>query len=124
MIRRPPRATRTDTLFPYTTLFRSLPHFRTRAETRVRADFSTALHMRAPQMGKGMNGRIVLHHHAGPEDDIGFNPHVLADDRIMAGEHCLRRNQGSPIVHHRTATATMPFGLPFSQLDPAVDPAR
>src|SRR3546814_1007415 len=28
MIRRPPRATRTDTLFPYTTLFRSeiLPH--------------------------------------------------------------------------------------------------
>src|SRR3546814_14119564 len=28
MIRRPPRSTRTDTLFPYTTLFRS-PHFKT-----------------------------------------------------------------------------------------------
>src|SRR3546814_20279991 len=32
MIRRPPRSTRTDTLFPYTTLFRSIyagcPHFR------------------------------------------------------------------------------------------------
>src|SRR3546814_2553437 len=26
MMRRPPRSTRTDTLFPYTTLFRSLPH--------------------------------------------------------------------------------------------------
>src|SRR3546814_13476449 len=26
MIRRPPRSTRTDTLFPYTTLFRSLRH--------------------------------------------------------------------------------------------------
>src|SRR3546814_6634877 len=26
MIRRPPRSTRTDTLFPYTTLFRSNPH--------------------------------------------------------------------------------------------------
>src|SRR3546814_18869033 len=26
MIRRPPRSTRTDTLFPYTTLFRSLPN--------------------------------------------------------------------------------------------------
>src|SRR3546814_14686089 len=25
MLRRPPRSTRTDTLFPYTTLFRSLP---------------------------------------------------------------------------------------------------
>src|SRR3546814_10789761 len=28
MIRRPPRSTRTDTLFPYTTLFRSLDHAR------------------------------------------------------------------------------------------------
>src|SRR3546814_7492542 len=28
MIRRPPRSTRTDTLFPYTTLFRSLQHGR------------------------------------------------------------------------------------------------
>src|SRR3546814_15738213 len=26
MIRRPPRSTRPDTLFPYTTLFRSMPH--------------------------------------------------------------------------------------------------
>src|SRR3546814_8839501 len=30
MIRRPPRSTRTDTLFPYTTLFRSLRWFRQR----------------------------------------------------------------------------------------------
>src|SRR3546814_11610349 len=39
MIRRPPRSTRTDTLFPYTTLFRS---FRQRAQQRdlsgIRAD--------------------------------------------------------------------------------------
>src|SRR3546814_7214895 len=28
MRRRPPRSTRTDTLFPYTTLFRSLPNIR------------------------------------------------------------------------------------------------
>src|SRR3546814_6774231 len=28
MIRRPPRSTRTDTLFPYTTLFRSVDHHR------------------------------------------------------------------------------------------------
>src|SRR3546814_7973164 len=28
MIRRPPRSTRTDTLFPYTTLFRSMSSFR------------------------------------------------------------------------------------------------
>src|SRR3546814_17267944 len=33
MIRRPPRSTRTDTLLPYTTLFRSLQHLG--AETRM-----------------------------------------------------------------------------------------
>src|SRR3546814_14660657 len=32
MIRRPPRSTRTDTLFPYTTLFRSELQFRTLVE--------------------------------------------------------------------------------------------
>src|SRR3546814_7381699 len=32
MIRRPPRSTRTDTLFPYTTLFRSCGFFRCRSE--------------------------------------------------------------------------------------------
>src|SRR3546814_14467397 len=32
MIRRPPRSTRTDTLFPYTTLFRSTPDRERRAQ--------------------------------------------------------------------------------------------
>src|SRR3546814_10678052 len=31
LLRRPPRSTRTDTLFPYPTLFRSLPRHRTRS---------------------------------------------------------------------------------------------
>src|SRR3546814_13623208 len=34
MIRRPPRSTRIDTLFPYTTLFRSAPHSVSRRLTR------------------------------------------------------------------------------------------
>src|SRR3546814_12389917 len=33
MIRRPPRSTRTDTLFPYTTLFRSIPEAQRAATT-------------------------------------------------------------------------------------------
>src|SRR3546814_6381176 len=36
MIRRPPRSTRTDTLFPYTTLFRSAAHLHAQAERLVR----------------------------------------------------------------------------------------
>src|SRR3546814_9357705 len=35
MIRRPPRSTRTDTLFPYTTLFRSLPKAAPRSKDRT-----------------------------------------------------------------------------------------
>src|SRR3546814_13137570 len=38
MIRRPPRSTRTDTLFPYTTLFRSDPVNPERLETLVRRE--------------------------------------------------------------------------------------
>src|SRR3546814_16266944 len=50
MIRRPPRSTRTDTLFPYTTLFRSR-HARRRmihAETRRRGGVSFAVPSPAP----------------------------------------------------------------------------
>src|SRR3546814_2172469 len=42
MIRRPPRSTRTDTLFPYTTLFRSLFR-RLDAKLRTRAPFALRL---------------------------------------------------------------------------------
>src|SRR3546814_3711078 len=37
MIRRPPRSTRTDTLFPYTTLFRSSPSLRDREDLNFRS---------------------------------------------------------------------------------------
>src|SRR3546814_10804473 len=40
MIRRPPRSTRTDTLFPYTTLFRSLAYRADRREKDQRQDQS------------------------------------------------------------------------------------
>src|SRR3546814_13439397 len=39
MIRRPPRSTRTDTLFPYTTLFRSAKDLQTRQLTVNRIDW-------------------------------------------------------------------------------------
>src|SRR3546814_18752020 len=45
MIRRPPRSTRTDTLFPYTTLFRAAP--RDRDGRQPAAAVAAALHRRA-----------------------------------------------------------------------------
>src|SRR3546814_10635590 len=44
MIRRPPRSTRTDTLFPYTTLFRSRPRKLTREKAKLE---STNIFMRS-----------------------------------------------------------------------------
>src|SRR3546814_7068471 len=38
MIRRPPRSTRTDTLFPYTTLFRSYAYFLVPSKRALNAD--------------------------------------------------------------------------------------
>src|SRR3546814_6399923 len=43
MIRRPPRSTRTDTLFPYTTLFRSIAAFATTTSMRPKASAACAI---------------------------------------------------------------------------------
>src|SRR3546814_5245243 len=48
MIRRPPRSTRTDTLFPYTTLFRSREIPRPRQDA---ADAGAGRHSRSPRRG-------------------------------------------------------------------------
>src|SRR3546814_2679532 len=51
MVRRPPRSTRTDTLFPYTTLFRS-----------------TRSHAGARRPGKGRRRRNPAHRRDGDDD--------------------------------------------------------
>src|SRR3546814_16326249 len=48
MIRRPPRSTRTDTLFPYTTLFRSDGEGKQRRDRRLRMDGRRSRPHRAP----------------------------------------------------------------------------
>src|SRR3546814_13104368 len=55
MIRRPPRATRTDTLFPYTTLFRSAIHLAAVIDQVV--DFVTG--QRQPPVAIGGNQRLA-----------------------------------------------------------------
>src|SRR3546814_20449365 len=73
MIRRPPRSTRTDTLFPYTTLFRSLDRGdegnRRLAVADLEGDFIDALLNigRCPQefAGRGIEGRAERQDGAG-----------------------------------------------------------
>src|SRR3546814_19111177 len=52
MIRRPPRSTRTDTLFPYTTLFRSIQNY----GTHVTGEFADR--MMGGGLGHAGHGRL------------------------------------------------------------------
>src|SRR3546814_5171423 len=53
MIRRPPRSTRTDTLFPYTTLFRSPSKGRWRRMFGLPCSSTTSAHAREWIIGRG-----------------------------------------------------------------------
>src|SRR3546814_4633351 len=76
MIRRPPRSTRTDTLFPYTTLFRSTQGTRTLSTTTTAmlgldpAHSGLPLHQLspAPAQGRGRRGERSLQRRIGRRD--------------------------------------------------------
>src|SRR3546814_2276378 len=95
MIRRPPRSTRTDTLFPYTTLFRSL-------HADLRAEIDPQLEGRPPRLGK----RLRVHDGADPHVDAG---------KVLVGD--LR---GSPLLRcHPTLSCRSLFPLGRRSYHPA-----
>src|SRR3546814_16791430 len=61
MLRRPPRSTRTDTLFPYTTLFRSI------AISTQAATYADLLSVWLDDAEQSEDPRIVSHVYAAPE---------------------------------------------------------
>src|SRR3546814_8912415 len=93
MIRRPPRSTRTDTLFPYTTLFRSLLHrrafFHGVVDDLVDGDIVrivelVVLDQRGLDLGSPANQLVGAVHH----DVLGLGP-VAAEllDSVRSEEH-------------------------------------
>src|SRR3546814_20236415 len=79
LIRRPPRSTRTDTLFPYTTLFRSDHETDLEAQARFEADFTRAIDD-APNLSAAGGQRLWRGHPA-----IKMVATVPADDRERDG---------------------------------------
>src|SRR3546814_5487190 len=70
MIRRPPRSTRTDTLFPYTTLFRSGHHGCGSSSAERPGDFGGGeLHDRDRRGTAGDHADVAAHLHA--DADLG-----------------------------------------------------
>src|SRR3546814_17810824 len=108
MIRRPPRSTRTDTLFPYTTLFRSargstmsLPrtaatHGDTDAAVdwaRVREDF--------PLLRREVNGKPQVYF-----DSANTGQKPAAVIKPVAAFHRHHHPTVSPALHHPAGAAT------------------
>src|SRR3546814_4785050 len=90
MIRRPPRSTLTDTLFPYTTLFRSL------LPQLVDAEFDDVAGLQIP--GRGLLPQADARRGAGRDDVAGLQRHELrkiGDDLGDGEDHRL----GVPVLH-------------------------
>src|SRR3546814_17540357 len=80
MIRRPPRSTRTDTLFPYTTLFRSVDHVISHPVNRGLATaFMTGIHA-ALRLGAD----VIVNTDADNQYEASDIPKLTAP--ILAGE--------------------------------------
>src|SRR3546814_3674304 len=95
MIRRPPRSTRTDTLFPYTTLFRSC-RFGFRF-LKFGDDAFRVLHESAPDFSRGHFAcRAVQKPHAEP----------LLDSSDMFGRHGRRHVQSPSCTRQRSEEHT------------------
>src|SRR3546814_18538239 len=95
MIRRPPRSTRTDTLFPYTTLFRSREH---------------AHHcQQAVEIGRDVARS------AGPGKTLVDHQHEAARDGESGGRHHHQRNHSSEELS-RLMTTTTPKTPTLSQV--------
>src|SRR3546814_14057801 len=101
MIRRPPRSTRTDTLFPYTTLFRSWesappqasPAGRSPRRPRVRSSDVARPHAARCAIRRRERSRAHLSEHAfGDDDHISrLEPHVGAGVAVLAQIGTLER---------------------------------
>src|SRR3546814_6441970 len=92
MIRRPPRSTRTDTLFPYTTLFRSVRRRLLLSRRRDRGD-AEARGARGGDRHAGRRGIALDREHAGdaayPEAAHGARGRAFGEDD---GDRAARRS--------------------------------
>src|SRR3546814_2383421 len=85
MIRRPPRSTRTDTLFPYTTLFRSLDRIDAREIGGVEHMLppGARLGLLAEHRRQGIVDRIERRHRGQPERATRSEEHTSELQSLM-----------------------------------------
>src|SRR3546814_15882803 len=102
MIRRPPRSTRTDTLFPYTTLFRSL--LLGKARTVVcQGVVEAALH----QQADAVHGKRI----AAAERGIAAHAEAARElQRFALGVEVARRQERKSVVEGKSVSVSVALG--------------
>src|SRR3546814_13393804 len=95
MIRRPPISTRTDTLFPYTTLFRSY------AESNENlVPYGLLKHVHMPEMA-----RTIERLSGGSAAGLVFTPHLVPMTRgVLATIYCRGRTTTDQCLEDRKST--------------------
>src|SRR3546814_15790487 len=93
MIRRPPRSTRTDTLFPYTTLFRAMPDGMLAGARPGSGNFSIAITGKAAHAGRnpeeGRNA-IVAAADLTLRLAAAADPEIRRSEERRGGKECVR----------------------------------
>src|SRR3546814_2281585 len=92
MIRRPPRSTRTDTLFPYTTLFRSQRIFVLLAAALVETDEARLVARRIFAQAADRDHRVE-HGHIGAERSEEHTSELQSLMRISYAVFCLKKKK-------------------------------
>src|SRR3546814_1089267 len=91
MIRRPPRSTRTDTLFPYTTLFRSRRRSHASAPRRSSRAASKGARATSPRRPRRLSGKRSEEH----------TSELQSLMRISYAVFCLKKKNNT---HHRSTS--------------------
>src|SRR3546814_694032 len=123
MIRRPPRSTRTDTLFPYTTLFRSIDIIRKALSSPVRQIAQNAGHdgavvsgnlLRENDESKGFNASTDVYENlvaAGVIDPTKVVRTALQDAASVAGLLITTEAAIAELPEDKGAAPAMPGGM-------------
>src|SRR3546814_13154461 len=97
MIRRPPRSTRTDTLFPYTTLFRSSLEWNVQDLLREESAFAARL----ADGNINRTSRLML---VAGDQDRDADPEPARSEERRVGKECVSpcRSRGAPYHSKQT----------------------
>src|SRR3546814_8713115 len=103
MIRRPPRSTRTDTLFPYTTLFRSHGRARHRVSAAMQPSQRRIRQWRERECGRGGHwlwtfGPVFIDSHRSEEHTSELQSLM----RISYAVFCLKKKKNTTIHYYKS----------------------